>query len=164
VDGFLGTCGGRGGGNGLWRWSLDDPCQLEVVADGLASIASEIQSLMTGSFSVGLYSNDRFPLLDDTIANYVPCTFTGYDGLHLLYFIASPQMVGVKVRLTALVQVWERTAGPISNDVFGYYVVDGSGALQFAERFCNGPFPMNVPGRKFNLTVTFTVRNERQDS
>jgi len=138
-------------------------CQLEVVRGGLSSYLKELTNLMTGWFQVGLFANDRLPLLDDLVGDYIPCDFSGYNGLRLFYGWSAPVASGVFSMSSASPIVWAHDGGPINNLVYGYYVLDRFGVLAFAERFCDGPFVLDRAGRKLVITPTFRASNEREE-
>jgi len=162
ADEFLATGGLRIGGQGSWYTTPGERCQLEVVTAGLLAFAENLTTLMWGWYQLGLYQNDHKPVLGDTIAAYAPCDFSGYDGLRLIYGWTTPAISGVYAVSTALAISWMHNGGSVINDVWGYYVVDRGGILQFAERFCDGPFVIDRYGRRFTLSPTFRVSNERE--
>jgi len=160
---WVSSGGGDGGGQGQFFHGPVDFCLLEVVEPKLLEIVRSITTDWFASHRVGLFKNDLNPRLTTTIANVVPCDFSGYDGLRLLYFLTPEFMSGVRAMRLAQEYVWQHNGGPIDNLVYGYYVVDLAGQLALAERFCDGPFNMNVSRRSFKLTPMFWVKNERKE-
>jgi len=160
---FVSSGGADGGGQGTFFHGPGDLCLLEVMQPELLRLVTLITTDWFAGHKVGLYQNDFNPRLNSTIANVVPCNFSGYDGLRLLYFLTPSFMGGVRAIRLAQEYIWQHDGGAIDNWVYGYYVVDLSGNLVVAERFCNGPFNMNTARRSFKLTPMFWVKNERQE-
>jgi len=163
VSQYVGSGGGDGGGQGTFAHDPGDLCLLEVVQPELLRLVTQITTDWQAGHSVGLFQNDFNPRLNSTIANVVPCNFSGYDGVRLLYFLSPAFMAGIRAARLAQEYVWTHSGGPVDNWVYGYYIVDLSGALILAERFCDGPFRMNIARRQFKLTPLFWVKNERQE-
>lgn len=163
MSNWVSSGGGDGGGQGTFSHDPSNDCLLEVMSPELLRLVSLITTDWFAGHKVGLYQNDFNPRLDSTIANVVPCNFSGYDGLRLLYFFSPSFMSGIRATRLAQEYVWQYDGGPITNWVFGYYVVDLAGNLTIAERFCNGPFAMDQPLRQFKLTPLFWVKNERKE-
>lgn len=138
-------------------------CQLEVTTSGLVAYLDKLTSFMFGWFKAGLFSNDFVPKLGSTIADVVPASFSGYDGERLLYGWTNAAMYGVRAKSFGTPLVWQHDGGPVNNQIFGYYVVDQSGILAFAERFCDGPFDVDRAGRKLTINPTFSTKNEREE-
>jgi len=161
---YQGTGGGDGGGQGTFDPNPPDLCRGVVVNAGLLEYLTTIKLLMFGNHKVGLYSNDRKPKLADDVSLYVPCNFSGYDGLRLTYGWTFPVLVGDRAFTHSEEFVWSHSGGPVGNWVYGYYVVNVSGELKFAERFCNGPFLVAQSGRQIKLTLMMTSANESEVS
>jgi len=134
------------------------------VASGLLSYTNLIRLEMFGNHKVALFQNDRSPKLDDNASLFTPCTFSGYPGPVLTYGWTSPVMVGNRAFTHSEEFVWTHNGGPVGNWVYGYYVMNVSDELRFAERFCNGPFLVAQSGRQIKLTLMFTSANESEVS
>jgi len=160
---YLGSGGGDGGGQGTFSHDPGDLCLLEVVQTELLRLVTFITTDWQAAHYVGLFQNDFNPRLNSTIANVVPCNFSGYDGPRLLYFTSASFMAGIRAARLAQEYQWRHDGGAIDNWVYGYYVVNLGGQLVLAERFCDGPFRMNVARRTFKLTPFFWVKNERRE-
>jgi len=162
ADHFLASGGGEGSGEGKWAFDVGHLCELTVMNNGLLQSLSQLLSLQFGRWKTGLFQNDREPRQTDSLSNYVPCDWSGYQGLQRIYFLNPPFMAGKRARAEGQELVWSHDGGPIANFVYGFYVVDNNGDLAYAERFCKGPFEVKNKGRKFKLTPVFTARNEER--
>ena len=159
---FFATCGVRIGGQGEWETRPAKRCQLEVVSFGLKVFLDKLTTFMENWYECGLYQNDRQPLLDDTIADYVQANFSGYLDRQVLTGWTTAAMVGPRAKSSATQLVWKHDGGPVSNLIYGYYVTDKLGNLVFAERFCDGPFEVDRAGRAIRLTPVFSAQNQRE--
>lgn len=160
---FVSSGGVDVGGQGTFVRNPGDICLLEVVQPELLRLVTLITTDWFAGHKVGLFQNDVNPRLNTTIGNIVPCNFSGYDGLRLLYFFSPAFMGGIRAIRASQEYVWTYDGGPVTNYVYGYYIVDLAGNLTVAERFCDGPFAMDVPRRQFKLTPLFWLKNERRE-
>lgn len=111
-------------------------------------------------FRVGLYQNDWAPVRASTISEVVPCTFSGYDGLRTITGWGSPTLEGTREVIRADSQVWTHDGGSVGNWVIGYYVVDLSGRLMWAERRQEGSVSIVGAGQTVGVVPTFSLRSQ----
>jgi len=83
---------------------------------------------------VGLFQNDLTILRTTTIAQIEPATFSGYVGLRPLQGWTPAALVGERAVSRAAPVTWTHDGGAAANWICGYYVVDPSGNLVWAER------------------------------
>jgi hypothetical protein len=108
---------------------------------------------------IGLFQNDWLPQNYQTISAVVPATFSGYPGLQPISGWSAPAQVGPQSIVTAPQFVWTHNGGPISNAVYGIYVVDDAGRLCWAERFTGGPVPLYGAGQFVSYTPTIALQS-----
>lgn len=113
-----------------------------VSYDGSINACDAFTTRNTGLLRVGLFQNDWDPRPWQTISAVVPCDFSGYDGLHALMAWSAAVMEGDQAVSRAVERIWIHNGGPVQGYVFGYYVVDPTGKLLWAERDPAGPVPM----------------------
>jgi hypothetical protein len=157
---LLATCGARLGGQGNWQQLPPTTCKIVFVERGLTAALNALTPAVAGFWRVGLFQNDRTPRLADTAADYLPCNFSGYSGEKILYYFSPATMRGPRAWSQALPVEWTHNGGSVGNEVYGLYVTDLSGTLTIAERFCDGPFPLDRAGRFIRLLPELEALNE----
>jgi len=113
-----------------------------------------------GVWELGLYQNNWTPAQGDDISDVTVATFSGYSGLELLQNWSSPTIIGTRASMTADAIVQSHSGGGTSNNIYGYYVVDGSGVLMYAERDPSGPRLMGASGDVYTVVPKLTKRSE----
>lgn len=131
-----------------------------LVNGGLAAFVGTLRASWVGTLKIGLFQNDWFPARSSTIAEVTPCTFSGYDGLRDVVSWSMPSVVGDRVAIQAASVTWTHDGGPLSNWVIGYYVVDLSGTLLWAERRAGGSVPMYGAGQTAGVIPAFSLRSQ----
>jgi hypothetical protein len=110
-----------------------------------------------------LFKNDKTPADGDTEAGYTEATFTGY---------ASVTLTGASWTITAgapseaayAQQVFTSTANQTLENVYGYYVVRTSdNKLMWAERFTDGPYPIQNNNDSIRVTPKIQARKHGED-
>ena len=101
---------------------------------------------------IGLFQNDWQPQNYQGISAVVPCTFSGYPGLLPLSGFTAAVQLGAQAVTTLPTFTWAHNGGPVSNTVFGIYVVDSAGALCWAERDPADGVPMYGLGNYYAYT------------
>lgn len=96
---------------------------------------------------IGLYQNDWHPANYQSISAVEPAVFSGYAGLRPLWGSSAAVLVGDQAVSTYPEQIWTHDGGPDQCYIYGIYVVDGAGALCWAERVWNDPVPMFAAGQ-----------------
>jgi len=162
MAGFRASAGIRWGGAGRWASAGVRQCQAMVTEIGLIAFLDRCTSFMTGWWKLGLYMNDRLPLLQDTLSQYTPADFSGYSGPQLIYGFPAGTMIGERAQAAAYEITFTHDGGPSNCTVYGYYIEDNTGRLSIAERFCDGPIEMDRTGRQLRIRPTFWAENERE--
>lgn len=156
---FVGSGGMGANGQGTWSWEPGTKCHLVIADNGLVQLLDKVRLFQSGWWAAGLFQNDHKPKRNDLIGAYVPASFSGYSGPQLIYFNTAPVMVGETARTSGPPLLWTHDGGPLSNFVYGFYVVDRAGAFTYGERFCAGPVEMARKGRTLQLEPSFLARN-----
>lgn len=131
-----------------------------VVNLGLVAQVTALRDACRSALRIGLFQNDWVPARSSTVAEVVPCTFSGYDGLRTIADWGTPTLIGDRVVMAAAVETWVHDGGTNSNWVIGYYVVDLSGTLQWAERRPGGSVPMYGAGQEVAVIPQFSLRSQ----
>lgn len=135
---------------------------LKVVKDELLkTLAAQLAAFNSDGYEIGLFQNDWTPDDEDTISDVDPADFGGYSGLQPLddwddggVVWDPPRAVGEHPDV-----VWTAD-GTSSNTIYGYYVVDGSGNLAWAERRSGGGVTVGTNGQTYTVSPRYTRRSE----
>ena len=133
---------------------------LVFVNDGLERALEVLITEMEAGWELGLYKNDWTPAQGDDIGDVTACDFSGYTGLEPLANFSAPVQDGTRWKTEADPIVQSHNGGGTSNLVYGYYVVNGSGVLMYAERDPSGPRLMAGSGDVYTVIPRVTDRSE----
>lgn len=131
-----------------------------VEAELLKQLDIQTAYFVAQGYTVGLFQNDWTPANTDTISAVTAATFSGYSGLELLTGPTSATWVSPRALSNFDPIVWTHNGGGTSNSIYGYYVVDGGGALAWGERLTGGPVTIGVNGQTYTVTPQYTRRSE----
>lgn len=157
---WVASGGAEGGGVGIWGSERNPGCNLVVTDSGLVVQLDLLRTAWETKYQVGLFQADVFPKITSTIVELLPCDFSGYVGLQTSFGWSGAVVDGTRSNTLANALTWTHDGGPITNFVYGYYIVDKKGFLMWAERFCPGPVWMDRPGRSVRVRPAFTLRND----
>lgn len=107
-----------------------------------------------------LFKNDKTPADGDTEANYTEADFTGYAEVSLTgaNWTITP---GAPSEAAFAQQSFASTANQTLQNVYGYYVVQTtSGKLMWAERFTDGPYPIQNNGDTIKVTPKIQAKKQ----
>lgn len=127
---------------------------------GLEANAINWVAMVDGVWELGLFQNDYTPVQGSVIGDLTPANFSGYSGLELTQNWTSPVIDGTRWKTNADPIVQAHSGGGVSNLIYGYYVVDGSGVLMYAERDPSGPRLMAGAGDVYTVVPRYTDRTE----
>lgn len=133
---------------------------LKVPNVGVISQLDLLSALMDASWVMHLFQNDYTPVAGTVIGDFTEATFSGYAGGITLTNPSAAAMVGARASTTFDDNLWSHSGGATSNLIYGYYVVDGGGGLQFAQRDSSGPRSMAALGDTYRVTPVYTLRSE----
>lgn len=128
---------------------------LVLSEEGMIDVLYALRVAWLPSLRIGLFQNDFTPSITATISNIVPCTFSGYDGLHAMEVWHTPYLFGDLAVIDADPRLWQHDGGDVQNYVYGYYVVDVSGALRWAERPSDFATPMVDSSSRYSVIPRF---------
>jgi len=133
---------------------------LVVCNGGMEGLLNTLLASMEGLFQVGLFQNNILPAQGTVIANLTPADFSGYTGLITLSGGTPAAIDGVRWKISFDPVVWTHDGGSTPNLIYGYYAIDGSGILQWAQQVSAAPRPMASLGDTFEVDPTFSDRSE----
>lgn len=113
-------------------------------------------------YKIGLFKNDVSPTSLTVLADLTAANFGGYAGLQNITSWSAGTIVYTAPRAVAEHPAVTWTAsGTTTNTIYGYYVVDGGGALAWAERRDGvGVVVGSVSGQTY---VVVPVRSRRSE-
>jgi len=133
---------------------------LVICNNGLISDLTTLVTQYAGGFQVGLYQNNWTPVQGSVIGDVTPATFSGYAGLISLVGWDVPTIVGARAVSAADLVSWVHNGGATSNQIYGVYVVNGSGVLMWAERDPAAPRTMVALNDTYAYVAQHTQRSE----
>lgn len=128
-----------------------------IVQQGDTRILDAIVADGTVLATLKLFQNNHTPAPTDTEANYTEATFSGYADIDI-----SAQWGAAFVNGNGQGEIdcppftFAFGGGAVTNNVYGAYVVDGAGALIYAERFA-APVFMSAAPDEIIYTPKFTA-------
>jgi len=106
-----------------------------------------------------LFQNDKVPADADVASNYTEATFTSYAFQNAQSWVAPTSSGGV-AQITHPTLTWTVGAVGVGNQIYGYYITDGTGQLLWAERDPNAPINMAATGNTYAVTLALTFHSE----
>lgn len=152
------------GGQGDFSTTPPLDCNLRLNDDGLITQLDLMSGQWEGHYQAGLFQNDYHPRFDTLLSDLQIADFGGYAGLKPTFHWTAGVIEGVRAVTTAQVISWVGDGTGNQNWIYGYYVVNALGQLQWAERLCSNPIRVRAPGDTVRVTPRFTLRNEFADS
>jgi|SRR6185295_1383841 len=157
---FIGADGLLLGGSGEFRTTRLNPCRLFVSSFGLRNTLKIITAAWEGKYLIRLFQNDYRPSFSSVASNFQEANFSGYGGELITYSWSVPQLSGIYAISTAHDMVWTHNGGPVSNWIYGYYVLTPSGDYVWGERFCPAPEGVKNSGQKVRVRPLFFLVND----
>lgn len=108
----------------------------------------------------GLFRTGFVPWHGMVLAQLEPSTFSGYVGLRDMLTWGAPVLIGRRATVAHGEILWHHNGGPVAQMVAGYYVVDASDTLIWADLRADGPLLMASALDTYKLTPRFTQRSE----
>lgn len=129
---------------------------LVLVDAGMLEELDAMRTRWNGIRFAGLFQNDLVVERTTTIGQIEPATFSGYVGLRPLMGWTPATMLGNRAVSTAAPVSWTHNGGGQSNWIFGYYVVNASGVLVWAERRPGPAQALVSAGQTYELVPQFS--------
>lgn len=119
-----------------------------------------LQKYLNEALTVKLYSNDLTPALGDTNASFTEVSGGGYSAVPLTF--ATWTIVGGTPTLAEYGSFVDFnfsgvTSGP--GTIYGYYVVNASDVVKWAQRFAVVPF-VPIDGSLVRLLLRYSLQNQ----
>lgn len=112
------------------------------------------------SFFAGLFQNDAVMDQDMTLTRLGVANYSGYSGLQGLGAFSSASLDGERAIASSGPLTWTHNGGPIGQWIYGYYAVDSSGELLWANKRTEGPMMMSFFGQEVTVTPAVSLRSE----
>lgn len=130
---------------------------LVLVESGMLAELDRMTAAWAGVRFMGLFSNDLEPDRTTTIGQITPAAFSGYVGLRPLMGWSPATLLGERAVSSGALMTWAHNGGPHSGWVFGYYVVDPSGTLVWAERRPGPAVALFRAGQTYSVIPQFSL-------
>jgi hypothetical protein len=131
---------------------------LKIVDVGLPKMLDKLLTAYGNTLQLCLFTNNYTPAAGDTLANYTEATFPGYARQAVSNWIPSTVAASVATS-NADQKQFQRNATGTGQAVYGYFVLDGAGALLFAERDPAAPITLTNQGDTYLITPKFTYQS-----
>lgn len=118
-----------------------------------------LRASWVGARSVGLMQNAGPVQTTWTLADILPCNFSGYVGVIPAVAWSAAVMLGEWALTRAALLQWTHNGGPVGNWVTGYYVVNQLGQLAWAKISSEGPRAMVSLGQRYVVRPEFTLKS-----
>lgn len=132
---------------------------LVIVNSGRLAHANALRSWFNANTVLKLFINNYAPQRGDTAANYTEASFGGYTAVALSQWGAAALTADFHALLTEIARTFIVTGPPFTQTVYGYFVVDGAGNLQWAEQ-APTPLAMNALNLAFSVVPQYTYTSE----
>jgi hypothetical protein len=117
----------------------------------------QLERILAADLTLRLYRNDRDPSDDDRVEDYLEATFTGYAPIVLRGgFWMTDVLDGVGRAVYPERRF--RASADGEQAIVGYFVTEADGALAWAERFADGPYPVEIRGDAIRVTPRYVLR------
>ncbi len=134
---------------------------LFISETGVDSILNILIGIWNGTnVSLHLFQNAATPSFNSVIGDFVESNFPGYAPVDIAAWILGPVItnVGYMQTVTPCVFTVSSGAGP-PQLAYGYYVLDDSGNLLWAELDPNGPTSMSSSGNQVQVFARLGLSN-----
>lgn len=129
-----------------------------VQTDNGSKEVVELVTLVT--LTMKLFRNDYTPVKGSVVGDFTEANFSGYAGGQVLTGWSGPAISGGRAFSNATTLVWTHNGGATSNLIYGYYVVDGSNVVWWAERNPAGPVTLSTNGQQLQVAPQYTQVSE----
>lgn len=130
-----------------------------VKAELRKSLDAYLTAAVGSSYKMGLFKNNLTVSDDTVIGDIVPADFGGYSGLQNLTSFSASVWTAPRAVATSADITWTAD-GTSSNTIYGYYVVDGTGALAWIDKNASGPLTIGSPGQRYVVSPAYSRRSE----
>lgn len=118
-----------------------------------------VAALLEGA-ALALFQNDYVPIHTTGLGDLVEADFDGYARITLAGWPPAAIDANNRASTNLGFQTFTKTGNLVSNDIYGAYVLDGTGNFLFAERFQTSPFTLSVAGQLLLFKPYFTFTSE----
>lgn len=112
------------------------------------------------SYTLHLFKNNVSISETTVIGDFTEADFSGYSSGAIAGWSAAVDNLDHRAISVAGTVTFTHGAGATNNNIYGYYVLTGSGALAWAETFAGGPVPMAANGATLTIEPVLTCRSE----
>lgn len=132
---------------------------LKVPTDAALLLLADLITAFGAVYEIHLFQNNHTPADGDTTGAYTDATYTGYGPATIATW-TGPTTVSGRATTYGPATVFVVGAVGVGNSIYGYYILDGGGALRWAERDAAAPIDMTTTGRTYTVTPVLTLKSE----
>lgn len=127
---------------------------------GLTALLDVLTGEFTNTLEVGLFNAAHAPAAGDVLSDYtaIEATFPGYSRQVLDNWTAALLIASGFAQTEADIVTWTRGAGAGTEDIYGYFVVDGGGNLLWAEAPTWAPITIDTLGQTISFLPRFSLQ------
>lgn len=103
------------------------------------------------TFVLRLYVNNHTPSVGDVTGDYTEPSGSWYSPITMNTWGTPYINPSDQGQVDEIIRIWTVAGSPVSEQVYGYFVTDGSGNLLWAELNPAGPQPMNLVGQTYSV-------------
>lgn len=125
---------------------------------GLVELLEEMRGDMNAC-TLHLFSNNVTPTDAFTNADVTECIFSGYSSINLTGWTAAFLNAANIGEMQEVLRTFTRSAGAVSDNVYGYFIRNSLGDYLMGERNPAGVVNMNTPGQVYPVWCRLTLQN-----
>jgi hypothetical protein len=129
-----------------------------TVALAHAAKRRQLERILADDLTLRLYRNAHEPSDDDRVEDYDEATFAGYAPIVLRGGFWITDVLDGVGRAVYPERRFRATVDQAEQAIVGYFVTETDGALAWAERFADGPYPVEIRGDMIHVTPRYALR------
>jgi len=133
-----------------------DAMSIKVPNQGENGMLTDMLSILN-TYKLHLYKNNLTPGDATVIGDFTEADFAGYAPVTLNAWGAVAQNANAEAETDHPMVTFTCTGPATSNDIYGYYVTNTSGALRWAEKNPNGLQTINAGGQTYPVIPRFVL-------
>lgn len=123
-----------------------------VIPDQGKQVFAGLLSSLSNVWRIRLYKSNTDPVHTTVMSDFTECNYSGYASITL----TAPSVAATPDGSGRIIITWAQVtfvkSGATGNDVYGYYVDQGSSLLLWAERAATAPLSMQNDGDEILIT------------
>lgn len=130
-----------------------------VIVDPELIVLLEATRGRLNTYQLALFVNNYTPSPTTVIGDLVEASFGGYSRIPLTGWVPAAGIAGDKAETHEVTRTFTCTGAPLTETVYGYYLVTPTGGLAGAQRNPAGGTPINAAGLAYPVLCRLTLAN-----